>query len=130
VDTTAGGQKCHMDTVNSDPAGFLDAANDQAEVPTGMDGLYLLVSRLNSVDGSAGDGFQTRQYIYVNGSAVASTVEDNAAGTNIVVTVTCLLSLTAGDIITVFAQRRGSGTNPTVQLISFQLLRLGSDYGA
>ena len=130
VDNTAGGLQCHLDTVNNDPAGFLDAPNDQAVVPAGMDGLYLLNSRLNSVNGSVGDGFQTRQLIYLNGSAIASSVEDNAGGTNIVVTVTALVALSALDELQVFAQRKGAGTNPTVHVLSFQLLRLGSDYGA
>lgn len=130
VNETPGGQKCHLDTVNEDPAGFLDAANDQAEVPTGAEGLYMLHVTLNSVSGSAGDGYMTRVIIYLNGGNIASGLEDNAGGTNVPVTAFTVVELVAGDILTIYAQRRGGGTNPTVTVTSFKGVRIGSEFGA
>jgi hypothetical protein len=128
VNDTAGGQKCHLDTVNQDPAGFLDAGNDQAEVPTGGEGLYILHVSLNSVSGTAGD--ETRVFIYVNGVAKATGLEDNAGGTNVTVTAFTIEELSAGDILTIFAQKKGSGTNPTVHVTSFKGVRIGAEFGA
>lgn len=128
VGTTAGGFHCHLDVATEDPAGFLDAANDQAEVPAGADGLYLMILRLNSVNGTAGD--LTRAIIYVNGSPYASATEENAGGTNVTVTVPVLIPLTAGDIIRVYAQKKGAGTDPTVKVLDLRFIRVGNEYGA
>jgi hypothetical protein len=128
VDTTNGGLKCHLDVATDDPAGFLDAANDRAIVPAGADGLYLISLILNSVNGTAGD--ITRAYIYVNGVGAIHSIEDNNGGTNIRVNVTTLIALTAGDILEVYAMKRGSGTNPTVYVVALRLLRMGNEYGA
>ncbi len=128
VGTTAGGFHCHLDVATDDPGGFLDAANDQAVVPAGGDGLYLMILKLDSVGGTAGDF--TRAYIYVNGSPYASAIEENAGGTHIAVTVPSLLPLTAGDIIRVYAQKKGAGTDPTVHVESLRFIRVGNEYGA
>lgn len=128
VNATAGGQHCHLDVATDDPGGFLDAPNDQAVVPTGGEGLYLIDLALNTVNGTAGD--QTRAYIYINGVQWKSGIEDNAGGVNVSVTVTGMHALVAGDIITVTAQKKGSGTNPTVKVTSLQLVRLGAELGA
>lgn len=128
VNTTVGGQHCHLDVATDDPAGFLDAANDQAVVPAGADGLYIIFLRLNTVNGTAGD--VTRAYIYLNGSPYASSVEDNAGGTNVTVSVSTFIPLTAGDILRVYAQKKGSGTDPTVKVLDLRFIRQGNEYGA
>src|SRR5690349_10082019 len=66
VNGTPGGQHCHLDVATDDPGGYLDAAGDQAVIPAAGAGLYTVFLALDSVNGSAGDGFQTRAYIYVN----------------------------------------------------------------
>lgn len=128
VNTTVGGQHCHLDVATDDPGGFLDAVNDQAVVPTGGEGLYLMILKLDSVGGTAGDF--TRAFIYLNGVAYASAIEENAGGTHIAVTVPALLPLTALDVIRVYAQKKGSGTDPTVKVESLRFIRQGAEYGA
>jgi hypothetical protein len=127
VSTTAA--KCHLDVAVSDPGSFLDGLNDQVEVPTGGEGLYLITFTLDSVNGDTTSA--TRAHLYLNGSSVRQATESNEGAVHVSVTVTSLVALTAGDILSVFAQYRGtSGTNPTVQVTTFQLIRLTDDYGA
>ena len=126
VSTTPGG--VHLDVATDDPAGFLDAVNDRVVVPTGGDGLYHIILKLDSVSGTAGD--YTRAYLYLNGTAYASAIEENAGGVHIAVTVPALIPLTAGDILRVYAQLRGSGTHPTVKTESLRFIRVGNEYGA
>lgn len=128
VDTTAGGFHCHLDVAVDDPAGFLDIANDQAVVPSGAEGLYLMILRLDTVNGDVGT--QTRAWIYLNGATHSSGIEDNNGGTHVIVTVPVIIALTAGDIVRVYAQRKGTGTNPTVFVKSLHMVRLGAEYGA
>ncbi len=128
VNNTTGGQHCFLDVATEDPAGFLDAANNQAVWPAGSDGLYAVFLKLDTVGGTAGD--QTRAYIYINGTAYASGLEDNDGGIHVPVTVSTLLPFTAGDVLQVFAQKRGSGTNPTVRVESLRFIRVGNEYGA
>lgn len=119
-----------LTTATDDPAGFLNAANNRLVVPTGGEGLYLVLLKVNSVNGSAGTGYGTRALLSVNGTYVATAFEDNNGAVNIVVTVPDFLTLAAGDIITVWVQRRGAGTNPTCNVQSLRLVRLGSEFGA
>lgn len=126
VNSTPG--KCHLDVANDDPAGFLDAGNDRAEVPTGAEGLYLLMLTFNSVNGDVGDS--VRAYIYKNGTSIAEAVTPSNAGTNVKVIIPTFLALVATDLIEVYAARIGSGTTPTVKVISLQMIRLTDAYGA
>ena len=88
----------YLDLVYDDPGGgFLDAANNQVEVPTGGEGLYFVDVRVNAVNGGANT--QTRAYIYLNGSPWRSGLEDNNGGTNVVVGVGGIINLTAGDTL-------------------------------
>ena len=128
VNTTVGGQHCHLDIANEDPGGYLDAPNDQAEIPVGGEGLYMGIVKLDSVGGTAGDF--TRCYLYINGAQYASAIEENAGGTHIAVTVPWIEMLSAGDVLRVYAQKKGSGTDPTVFVNSFKLVRIGAEYGA
>jgi hypothetical protein len=128
VDTTVGGQHVHLDVAVDDPAGFLDSGNDRAVVPAGADGLYLIILKLDSVGGSVGD--VTRAYIRINGTNYASALEDNAGGTHVPVTVVTFLALSALDVIEVYAQKKGSGTNPTVFTEALRFIRVGNEYGA
>lgn len=111
-----------------DPGGFMDAGENAAIVPTGGEGLYLVCVRMNAVGGDAGT--QSRVWLYINDAGFASAVEDNDGGVNVVVALTILVNLSAGDKVEVFGQRRGSGTNPTVHVLQLQLLRMGAEYGA
>ena len=117
-----------LSVADADPGGFLDALNDRLEVPTGGEGLYQVGVRLNSVNGDAGT--QTRVYINLNGSNYASAIEDNDGGVNIVVALTIPMELAAGDLLKIYGQRRGTGTNPTVHVLEFTLIRLGAEFGA
>ena len=122
--------KMPLAIADDDPGGFLDAANNQVEIPTDKGGLYVTYVQGNTVNGSAGDGFQTRFHIYLNGSPVASASNDNAAGVNTAIPVTYWGELSAGDILSVYSQRRGGGTNPDTQVISMIVLRVGAEFGA
>jgi hypothetical protein len=120
--------KVDLSVPDADPGGFLDAGNDRVEIPTDRQGLYLVNLILDSVNGDVGDS--TRAYLYLNGASIATGLEDNNGGTHIAVAVTVLQALTATDLLEVYAQRKGSGTAPTVKVNSLQLLRLTDDYGA
>jgi hypothetical protein len=126
---TVGGTpgKLHLDLAYDDPGGYLDAANDQLEVPTGGEGLYVIFISINAVNGDAGT--QTRGILRVNGTQVTSGIEDNDDGTNVTIPVMWLGELTAGDILTVYGQRRGSGTNPTTHITTLQMARIGAEFG-
>lgn len=126
VSTTAGGLSLNISVANDDPGGWLDT--NAAVCPTDGAGLYLVILVVNSVNGTAGD--QTRAYIYLNGVSYATAIEDNAGGTNITVTVPALIPLTAGDVVSARAQKKGSGTDPTVQCKSLRIVALGFEYGA
>lgn len=119
-----------LDSVNDDPGGYLDAANDRIEIPVDREGLYLAFVRGRSVNGSAGSGFETRISMLVNGSEVANGNEDNAGGVNVIIPITWVGALSAGDHITFTGVRRGGGTNPDVQILSIVLLRVGAELGA
>lgn len=122
--------KLQLDTVDDDPGGYLDAANDQVEVPAGGEGLYHVFVQGNSVNGSAGTGQATRMQLAVNGSVVSTGIEDNEGATNVVVPITWVGDLAAGDILTVTGQRKGGGSNPSVSVTHFFAYRLGSELGA
>jgi hypothetical protein len=128
VSNTAGGLRVSIDTAVSDPGGFVDTVAGHIEVPTGADALYLINLVLDSVNGTSTD--EVRAFIYVNGTAYAHALEDSAGGTHVRVGVTAVIALTAGDIIEVYAQKKGSGTNPTVYVQSLQVVALGHEYGA
>ena len=126
VDTTP--DKCYLHLAADDPGGFLDAANNQAVVPTGGEGLYIIDATINSVNGGAGT--QTRIWVYINGSPWRWANEDNNGGTNVSVSTNGLADLTAGDTVQVWCQRRGSGADPTVHVLHLQLVRIGAELGA
>ena len=122
--------KMPLTIADDDPGGFLDAANNQVEIPTDKGGLYVTYIQGNSVNGSAGAGFQSRILIYLNGAEVAQGINDNAGGTNVSIPVTYWGELSAGDILSVYGQRRGGGTNPDLQVVSMIVLRVGAEFGA
>ncbi len=118
----------NLDTATEDPGGFLNAAGDEAEVPTGGDGLYLVALSLNVINGDAGT--YTRGYLFLNGSSYAADVAENEAGLNVTISITTPLTLSAGDILQAWAKRMSSGTNPTVTVNYLRMFRVGNEYGA
>jgi hypothetical protein len=116
-----------LDTAAQDPSGFLDAAGNLVEVPTDMEGLYLLSLRCNTVTGSSAD--KTRIFVNVNGGEVTRAIEDQSGGTNVPISVSAILDLVATDQIQVRAQQVGSGARADVNIVSLSLLRLGAEYG-
>jgi len=119
--------KLDISAADDDPGGWLVAASDNVTAPTDSDGLYLLVARLNTVSGTAGE--YTRAKIVLNSTDITMGVAVNAGGTNVGFTLTALLAVTAGDAVTIYAQRVGSGS-PTVSVSSLQMVRLGDSYGS
>jgi hypothetical protein len=118
----------NLDTATDDPGGFLNAAGDEAEVPTGGDGLYLACLSLNVVNGDAGK--YTRGYLFLNGTSYAADTVENEGGLNVTITITTPVTLSAGDILQAWAKRTAAGTNPTVTVNYLRLVRIGSEYGA
>jgi hypothetical protein len=118
-----------LDGAIEDPGGWLDASPlpGTAVAPTGSDGLYLLTCRVNTVNGTAGEF--TRARIEVNGTPINYFIATNAGGTNIAFSVADVVTVTAGDIFTVSAQRIGS-VSPSVTVNTFYLIRLGDAIGA
>lgn len=118
-----------LSTGFDDPGGWLDAANDRLVVPSGADGLYIGVCVANTVNGTA-DDTDTRIVVYVNGAQRWSAIAPNQGGTNVRVPCVIIGDLAASDVVTVTAQRRGTGSNPTVNVVDLTLLRHGREIGA
>lgn len=118
-----------LSSVVDDPGGYLDAANDQIEVPTNGEGLYLMTVRWKSGDGITGQG--ARGAFLVNGSYVAfSEIDLTTSEVTPLPPIALVLQLTAGDILKFAAKRTGSaGGAPYVNVESCQLVRLGAEYG-
>lgn len=117
-----------LTVADSDPGGYLDAANNRVEIPTDKQGLYFVSLVGNTVSGDVGD--KTRFFIYLNGSQIATGQADNSGATNVPVALTFLYPFVATDLIEVYAQKIGAGTTPTVKVNGLQLLRLTDAYGA
>ena len=117
-----------LDTADDDPGGWLDSANNRAEVPTDLDGLYLITATVDSVNGTAGDF--TRIFLLVNGTAIASAIAINEGGTHVTAAIADIVTLTAGDLIALQAQKRGSGSNITAYITKLKIVRLGRELGA
>jgi hypothetical protein len=117
-------------TVDEDPGGFLDAANNQVEIPTGKEGLYTVFVQMHTVNGSAGAGYGTRAVLRLNGADVSYGKEENNGATNITFSIIWVGVLAAGDILSVYSQRIGAGTNPDVNVDAFVLYRVGAEFGA
>jgi hypothetical protein len=120
--------KQNLDVALDDPGGWLDIANDQVEVPSGADGLYLGYVTVDAVNGDAGTSL--RVSVLLNGTSTWTGVTPNEGGSHVRATVALGGDLSAGDIITVFANMLGSGTNMTVVVTEFLLIRQGEELGA
>ncbi len=118
--------KLDLSAADDDPGGWLVAASDAAVAPTGADGLYMCVARLNTVSGTAGE--YTRAKVVVNSTDTTGGMAVNAGGTNVSFNLFDIIPITAGDSLTIYAQRVGS-TSPSVSVVSFQMLRVGDSYG-
>lgn len=118
-----------LDTAASDPGGMLDAANDRVEVQTGGEGLYVYDATI-AISGGTSSDFM-RVSLRVNGS---DEKEDQAAfdtGTITRISVVGIIELTAGDLFTFHALKRGSaGADPDAYVETLRLVRIGDDYGA
>lgn len=120
-----------LDSVDDDPGGFLDAANNQVEIPTAREGLYLFDIEMLTVNGSAGAGNGSRTALYINGTARAWGKEDNAGGTNVPYNVHLgPVTIAAGDILSIYSQKIGSGTAPDITVQRFSGVRIGAELGA
>ncbi len=122
-------EKLNLDNVTDDPGGWLDAANDRAEVPTDAQGLYLIVVAFNSVNGAA-SGELSRTRLNVNGAVVAYASQENEGATNIKFTLVTLVQLTAGDLLECYGEVRGGSNDATITITSFRALRLTDALGA
>jgi hypothetical protein len=118
----------NFDIADDDPGGWLDAANDRAVAPAGSDGEYIVFANINTVSGTDGD--LTMGAIYINGAIALSGFAANDGGTNVPCTVSGFLEITAGDIIQIKGRKRGAGSNPTLTLTSFKMVRAGEEFGA
>lgn len=113
-----------------DPGGFHDAANDRIEIPTDKGGLYLLTARAKSGDGTTGQS--ARLALLLNGSYIAfANIELETALVTPFAPIACVLTLSAGDIISFGVLRfGGGGAGAYVNMESCQLVRIGAAYGA
>ena len=117
-----------FDTAVDDPGGYVSVASNNATVPADGAGLYLASLLLYSTNGV--DTNRTRGFIYVNGTEVRRNIEENQTSGTITVGITTVVDLTADDIITVHAQKVGSGSNLDVKVKDFFMIRLGAEIGA
>ncbi len=117
-----------LDTADEDPGGYLDAANDRVEVPADGAGLYLIVLRIQSDDGAAGD--VTSVVLQLNGADIGRTNRENDGPTDVVIDLTVVEPLTTGDQVSVRARQFGSGARADVRVRALTLVRLGAELGA
>lgn len=119
-----------LDSAVDDPGGWLDASPlpGNAEAPTGAGGLYLIVVRINTTNGTSGEF--TRARIEVNGSSTTVGVAVQAGGSLVQFTMVDFLEVSAGDTFTVSAQKIGAGSNPDVAVGAFAMIRVADSIGA
>lgn len=117
-----------LDTVDADPGGYLDAGSDAVEVPTGGEGLYVVMASYR-VSGSS-DGVSVTGNYAINGTVLNGCSISCETGGASYGSCSNIHDLSAGDIFTVQARRIGAGTNPTVQCLSFRIIRIGAEWGA
>lgn len=116
-------EQLQIDIVDDDPAGWLD--DDKYVVPTGYGGLYAFWLTV-SVDGA--DGELVRIEIRVNGTAVPPSQRFPTDSSAVMVSMSGLLELTAGDEIDVWA--RYSASSAVTVIRQFDLLIQGTSVGA
>lgn len=128
--TLSGTSSVQMDlsTGDDDPGGWLDATNDRLVVPSGADGVYDWKIRATSTSGNTGTS--VRLYLMLNGSEIARAQEDCDTGVQITINPAIDVDLTAGDVLTVRAQRIGSTPAPQVTVARMTLHRWGDEFGA
>lgn len=122
-------EKLNLDNIDDDPGGWLDAGNDQVEVPPDAQGLYLINILFRSVNGAA-SGEYTRCRVNLNGSPIAFQSIENEGGTNVYFAITVLAALTAGDILECYGEVRSGSNNADILITSFRTLRLTDALGA
>jgi hypothetical protein len=120
-------RKLNLDVADEDPGGYLVAASDQVEVPTGGGGLYLCNVVLTSDNGGTND--ETNPRLQVNGVDVARDQENNEGTTAITLGISWMGVLAAGDIVSVRCRQNGTGDRADVIIDSFVLIRLGDEVG-
>ena len=79
---------------------------------------------------STADTNRTRGFIYVNGTEIRRNIEENQTGGTITVGISTDKRLTPGDIVTIHAQKVGSGSNLAVKVKEFIMYRIGDSLGA
>jgi hypothetical protein len=122
-------RKLHLDTVDEDPGGYLNAAGDSFEVPTDGGGYYLFSATVRTDNGASSDETNVRLRINVS-EYIAQTQVGNEGATAIYTTLTWMGPLSAGDVLAVYARQIGAGARADVDIVSATLIRLGAELGA
>lgn len=118
-----------LSTALEDPGGYLDAANDRIEVPTGGEGLYLIVLTAITDHGATSD--ESGIVMRLNGTEIARTQVAHEGETEISFPpIVAIEALTAGDQISLRGRQIGSGDRAATAVRSLTLVRLGSELGA
>jgi hypothetical protein len=120
-----------LSSVDDDPGGWLDAANDRLVVPADAGGIYTLACLVRSSTGV--DGELIRAFVYVNGAEATRALEQCETSVEITIALGAALhlALSPGDLITIRAYRvGGTGATPTCTVHGLSLLRLCDEYGA
>lgn len=117
-----------LDTVDDDPGGYLDAANDQIEIPTDGAGYYFLSATYLSDNGDDTD--ETRVHLMINGefSVKSQIVNNNTVA--VYDTLNWMGLLAEGDLLYFQALQVGSDARADVRVTRCSLLRLGNELGA
>ena len=121
-------RRLRLDVADEDPGGYIDVPGDKAVIPTDGGGLYLCQVVIESDNGGTAD--ETNPRLQVNGVDVARDQEANEGATAIVLNITWVGVLAAGDEVYVRCRQIGSDDRADVVIESFVLLRLGDEVGA
>ena len=116
-----------LSNVDDDPGGWLVIASDQLEAPTGGDGLYWGAGIVQVDESSA----RFRFVVYHNAVAAFSTLVEGEGSTSVQVPIgPMLFVIAAGDEIYFEAQRINASGSGELRVITWTMLRAGSELGA
>lgn len=119
-------EQLQLNTAVDDPGGWLAA--DALTVPAGAGGLYQWALRAQSEDGDAAGN--TRLVLKVNGAEVARAQHEQEGASPIVLNMAGIMSLAAGDVLTIWARNSDGSPEASVLVQSFVIVRIGSELGA
>lgn len=118
--------QCQLNTAVDDPGGWL--ASDALTVPSDAAGLYVYSLAVSSSGGDAAGN--TRVVVRRNGSEIARAQHEQEGASPVVLNLSDVVDLAAGDVLTVWARNSDGTPAATIEVQRMAVVRLGSVLGA